>query len=366
MYFRFYTPPMDGSDGNRGGFQLEGRNVGVPNPPLVIGEVAQAHDGSLGVAHAFIDALADAGADGVKFQTHIADEESSPEEQWRVRFSTQDETRMDYWRRMEFTPPQWQELKKHADDRGLIFLSSAFSLAAVELLAKLGLVGWKVASGELTNERLLEAMLATEKPILLSSGMATLAEMDRAVKMIRKAGSPMAVFQCTSKYPTPSEQLGLNLITELQAQYDCPVGLSDHSGTIYPSLGAVVLGASLLEVHVTFSEAMFGPDVSSSVTFRELRQLVDGVQCLSRAMNNPVDKDQLAADLGPLRKTFQQSLVATVDLSAGTELTRGNTSLRKPCYGIPSSSFFETMGRRVNRPIQKGEFIKDADIQSAE
>ena len=111
MCFCFYTPPMDGSDGNRGGFQLEGRNVGVPNPPLVIGEVAQAHDGSLGVAHAFIDALADAGADGVKFQTHIADEESSPEEQWRVRFSTQDETRMDYWRRMEFTPPQWQEVK---------------------------------------------------------------------------------------------------------------------------------------------------------------------------------------------------------------------------------------------------------------
>ena len=115
----------------------------------VIGEVAQAHDGSLGMAHAYIDAIADAGADAVKFQTHIASAESTPAEPWRVRFSRQDETRYDYWKRMEFTPEQWHGLKQHADERGLLFLSSPFSLQAFELLREVGVAGWKLASGEL-------------------------------------------------------------------------------------------------------------------------------------------------------------------------------------------------------------------------
>ena len=126
---------------------------------LVIGEVAQAHDGSLGSAHAFIDAIARAGADAVKFQTHIAAAESTPSEPWRVRFSPQDATRYDYWKRMEFTPDQWLALKRHADERKLIFLSSPFSVEAVQLLQRVGVPAWKVASGEISNASLFDAML---------------------------------------------------------------------------------------------------------------------------------------------------------------------------------------------------------------
>src|SRR4051794_24330868 len=122
---------------------------------LIIGEVAQAHDGSLGMAHAFIDAVANAGADAVKFQTHIAAAESTPAEPWRARFSYQDQTRYDYWRRMEFTEKQWVGLKRHADERQLLFLSSPFSIEAVELLWRVGLAGWKVASGEISNSPML-------------------------------------------------------------------------------------------------------------------------------------------------------------------------------------------------------------------
>src|ERR687890_906986 len=138
---------------------------------LIIGEVAQTHDGSLGLAHAFIDAIADAGADGVKFQTHIAAAESTPGEPWRVRFSRQDESRYDYWKRMEFTEEQWKGLKEHAEERGVLFLSSPFSVEAAEMLERLGIKAWKVASGEVSNPVLLDYLIDTGKPILISTGM---------------------------------------------------------------------------------------------------------------------------------------------------------------------------------------------------
>src|ERR1700689_2035137 len=148
---------------------------------MVIGEEAQAHDGSLGSAHAYIDAIAHAGADAVKFQTHIAAAESTPSEPWRVRFSFQDASRYDYWKRMEFTEEQWLGLKCHADDKGLEFLSLPFSVHAAEMLTRIGVRAWKVASGEMTNSQLFDYMLGTRLPILLSSGMNTIEEVDVAV-----------------------------------------------------------------------------------------------------------------------------------------------------------------------------------------
>src|SRR4051812_45843260 len=152
---------------------------------LIVGEVALSHDGSLGLAHAFIDAIARAGADAVKFQTHIAAAESTPAEPWRVRFSSQDPTRYDYWKRMEFTADQWLTLKRHADERKLIFLSSPFSVEAVQLLHRVGVPAWKVASGEISNGPLFDAVLETRLPILLSTGMSDLTEIDRAVARVQ-------------------------------------------------------------------------------------------------------------------------------------------------------------------------------------
>ncbi len=181
-------------------------------PCAVIGEVAQAHDGSLGFAHAFIDAVADSGCDAVKFQTHIAATESTPAEPWRVKFSTQDATRYDYWRRMEFSEPQWAELKRHAEARGLIFLSSAFSLEAVELLHRLGMQAWKIASGETGNLPMLRRIASFRQPVLLSTGMSGWEEMDQAVALMRSAQAPFAVLQWTCSYACPPESMGLNVM----------------------------------------------------------------------------------------------------------------------------------------------------------
>jgi len=333
--------------------------------PLIIGEVAQAHDGSLGLAHAFIDAIAAAGASAVKFQTHLADAESTREEPWRVRFSHEDATRFDYWKRMEFSEEQWRGLADHARERDLLFLSSPFSLEAVELLERVGVPAWKIASGEVSNAPLLRCVGETGKPVLLSSGMSDWSELDDAVETVREANPDveLAVLQCTSAYPVAAEDVGLNVLGELQRRYGSPVGLSDHSGTIYPSLGAVALGATLLEMHVTLSREMFGPDVPASVTTEELRQLVDGAHMLHAALASPVDKDEMAARLEPTRELFTRSVVARRDLVPGSVLTAEDLALKKPGGGLPPSRLDSVVGRRLRAAIDADQMITEADLE---
>lgn len=343
-------------------FSIGNHQLGDGSPCLVVAEVAQAHDGSLGMAHAFIDAIANAGADAVKFQTHIAAAESTPGEPWRIKFSPQDATRYEYWRRMEFTEEQWHGLKKHADERGLKFLSSPFSLEAVELLTRVGVAAWKVASGEVSNTPMFDRMAATGLPVLLSTGMSPLSEIDAAVERVKAKGLPLTVLQCTSMYPTPPEKIGLNMIPFFRERYDCGVGLSDHSGTIYAGLAAASLGIDVLEVHVTLSREMFGPDVPASVTTVELRQLVEGVRFIEKMMASPVDKDAMAHELAPMRDLFIKSVVARVDLPAGTVLQEEHLTVKKPGTGIPAMRLPELIGRRLARAVQADEMLREDDL----
>ncbi|MEQ1788487.1 MAG: N-acetylneuraminate synthase family protein, partial [Acidimicrobiales bacterium] len=262
----------------------------TPDRCAVIAEVAQGHDGSLGFAHAFIDLAADAGVDAIKFQTHIAAAESTPDEPWRIKFSYEDDSRYEYWQRMEFTEPQWLGLREHCDEKGLGFISSAFSVEAIDLLRRVGVSAWKVSSGESLSLELLRELGGDGRPILISTGMSTYAEIAATVQHCRDLGTEPVLLQCTSMYPTPPERIGLNVLEELRTRFDCPVGLSDHSGTIYPGLAAVALGAVALEVHMTFSRGMFGPDTPVSLEPAELRSLVEGVRLLERARQAPVDK----------------------------------------------------------------------------
>jgi N-acetylneuraminate synthase len=330
---------------------------------LIIGEVAQTHDGSLGLAHAFIDAIADGGADAVKFQTHIAHAESTPGEPWRVKFSKQDASRYDYWKRMEFTEEGWRGLKAHADERGLLFLSSPFSMEALQLLERLGMAAWKVASGEVTNHLLLEAMAKTGKPVLLSSGMSTLAELDAAVALVREQGVPVAVMQCTSMYPCPPEKVGLDMLETFRARFGCPVGLSDHSGTIYAGLAAATLGCDLLEIHITLSREMFGPDVPSSITTDELRQLTRGVRFIEAMRAAEINKDGMAEDLAGLRKLFTKSVVVRTNLAAGAALTLDDMTAKKPGTGIPAARIRELVGRKLRRAVAADALLAEADLE---
>lgn len=332
---------------------------------LIIGEVAQSHDGSLGLAHAFIDAIASAGADAVKFQVHIAAAESTLDEPWRVKFSPQDKKRYDYWKRMEFSEAQWLALKKHAHERGLKFICSPFSLQAVDMLKRVGVDYWKIASGELGSLPLLAGVADTSQPVLVSSGMNPIQEIDQAVAVLGAKKRQLTVMQCTSSYPCPPEKIGLNMIPIFRERYGCFVGVSDHSGKIYPGLAAATIGIHALEVHVTFSRDMFGPDVSSSITMQELTQLAEGIRYIETMSANPIDKDDLAEELSLLRLLFTKSVVACCDLPVGHMLTEKDLALKKPGSGIPGSRLQELIGRLLVRSIKADQMLSHEDLKPA-
>jgi len=330
----------------------------------IIAEIAQAHDGSLGTAHAMIDAAAEAGVDAVKFQTHIADAESTPGEPWRVKFSPQDETRYDYWKRMEFTPEQWAGLKRHAEEKGLAFLSSPFSMQAVKLLEKVGVAAWKVASGEVNNVPMLRRMAASGLPVLLSSGMSDMEEIADALAILRAAGNPpVCVLQCTSSYPTPPQKVGINVMNEIARRFpDVAVGLSDHSATIFPGLIAAWEGAKVIEVHLTLSRRAFGPDVVASLTVEEMAELVRGVRYVEAMRAHPLNKQALKEDMANMRAIFMKSLVLTRDMKAGDIITEEVLDARKPGSGMSVRRYDEVLGRRLARDVKALTPLQEEDL----
>lgn len=328
----------------------------------LIAEVAQAHDGSLGTAHAYIDALAKTGVNAVKFQVHLAEAESSRHEPFRIKFSSQDATRMDYWSRTAFEGHQWAELKQHCEFRKMDFIASPFSNTAVELLEYLGVKQYKIGSGEVSNLLLLDRLAQTGKPLILSSGMSSMQELDEAVRFLKSKNVSLSLLQCTSFYPTLPGRWGLNMMQEYRTRYQIPVGFSDHSGQIFACLSAAAQGAEIVEFHVVFHKDMFGPDTSSSITIEETALLVKGVREIGLDLENPVDKNNLE-ELRNVKSIFEKSLAINKDLRAGHVITFGDLEGKKPSgMGIPARSYGTVLGLRLTRDMEKWAFLKEDDL----
>ncbi len=329
----------------------------------IIAEIGQAHNGSLGMAHAYIDALSQTEVDTVKFQTHIAEAESSIYEPFRVQFSKQDATRYDYWKRMEFTIEQWEGLKQHCDEKGIEFMSSPFSNAAVDLLEKLDVNCFKVGSGEVTNFLLLERLAQTSKPLVISSGMSSFEELDKTVDFLKSRDAEFSILQCTTSYPTRPEQYGLNMITELKARYNVPIGFSDHSSNIETSIAAVTLGAEIIEFHAIFNKEMFGPDVSSSLTIEEIKVLTKAIRNIEKANANPVNKNDNSS-FKKLKAIFEKSLAVNKDLNAGHIIAFSDLEAKKPANkGISATNFKDVIGKTISRDMKKWEFLTKQDFK---
>jgi N,N'-diacetyllegionaminate synthase len=327
---------------------------------FVVAEIAQAHDGSLGILHSLIDASGQAGVDAVKFQVHIAEAESSDVEPFRTKFSYVDKTRYDYWQRMGFSADQWREIKAHCDSAGVEFLATPFSITAVEMLESLGMTRYKVGSGDIGNELLLRRISATGKDVILSTGLATLDEIGAAVKRI--GANKTALLQCTTKYPTAAEDVGLDAIAMLRETFGCIAGLSDHSGTIWPGIAAAALGASIFEAHVTFDRRMFGPDSKASLTIDEFQSLVSGIRFVEKARSGAAGKP-LDAGITTLRTIFGRSLAVRRDLPAGHVLTIDDLESKKPAgHGVDMSELDSILGKRTRRALSQWEFLNKADL----
>jgi len=329
----------------------------------IIAEIAQAHDGSLGILHSYIDALAESGVDAIKFQTHIAEAESSAFEQFRVPFSYVDKSRFDYWKRMEFSLDQWREIKAHCDSKGIEFMSSPFSNLAVDWLEEIGISQYKIGSGEVSNLLLLERIAKTQKPVILSSGLSDWEELEMAIDFLKNKEVDVSVLQCTTAYPCPPERWGLNMIQALKEKFNLNTGYSDHSGVPTACIAAASLGAEILEFHVVFDRRMFGPDASSSLTIDEVKYLVKAVRQIEVAKNNPLQR-QISTSQNELKIMFGKSLSINKDLKKGHILSMEDLEGKKPGdKGIPAKDFKKILGKKLKVDKCKWEFLNFEEIE---
>ena len=327
-----------------------------------IAEIGQAHNGSLDILHDYIDAVAKTGVSAIKFQTHIADAESSLHEPFRIKFSEQDKTRFDYWKRMEFSVEDWIGVGKHCKEVGLTFISSPFSNRAVDVLERANVEQYKIGSGEVTNFLLLKKVVDTGKPIIISSGMSSLDELDKTVSFLKHYRADFSILQCTTSYPTLPEDYGFNMISELRERYNVPIGFSDHSAKIATGLAAVALGAKILEFHVVFDREQFGPDVTSSLTIEEAKQLEKGVNEIVKGLDHPVDKRDNSA-FTELKQIFEKSLAVNKDLRQGHKLCFDDLEAKKPKgFGIDASNYKSVLGKKLTKNLAQWSFLTQEDI----
>ena len=330
--------------------------------PYLIAEIAQAHDGSLGILHSYIDAVAKTGVQAIKFQMHIAEAESSIYEPFRVQFSKEDATRYDYWKRMEFTLSQWAAIKRHCDEVKLDFICSPFSNLAVDWLEEIGVHTYKIGSGEVNNFLLLEKIAQTGKPVIISSGMSSFEELDKTVEFLKQRKVDYSILQCTTAYPTKPEQYGLNVIAELRERYNVPIGFSDHSAKIATGISAVALGAEILEFHVVFHRELFGPDAIASLTLEETKQLVEAVTDIQMAQINPINKKNNES-FNELKAIFEKSLAINKDLPKGHIISFDDLESKKPKgYGISAAEFEKVVGRSLKVYKKQWDFLNEEDL----
>jgi N,N'-diacetyllegionaminate synthase len=337
--------------------EIAGRQLGPGWPALVVAEIGNNHDGSIRQAERLIEAAAEAGADAVKFQTHIADAEMLPSTPTPPHF---DEPRYEFTKRMELSLEDHVRLKGLADERGLVFFSSPFSVEAVELLEQVGVPAYKIASGEVTNPPLIEAVAATGRPVLLSTGMSGVEDVDRATSTLREAGTPFCVMQCTSTYPCPPDQVNLRAMVAMGERLGCLYGLSDHTPGVWTSVAAVALGAVAVEKHFTLSKLLYGPDHHASLVPEELARLVEGVREIEAALGSGLKERDPALD--PVRATFEKSVVTRRAVPAGAVIEREMLTTKRPGTGIPATLLQTVVGRCTARPLDPNHLLEEGDL----
>ena len=323
----------------------------------IIGEVGSIHDGSFGNALKAIDVLAECGVDDVKFQTHIAEAETLSSAPSPGYFKS--ESRYEYFSRTAFSKEQWIELAEYCGTKGVGFISSPFSIEAVDLLAEVGVDAFKVPSGEVTNLPMLQHIGETGREVILSSGMSDFRELDAAFEILSPSCA-VTVLQCSSLYPCPPEKIGLNVISELKERYRCTVGLSDHSEGIGAACAAVAVGAECIEKHFTFSRDMYGSDASLAMEPEKFFMFCEEIRQVEK-MLCPVDKNDLS-QYQDMKQIFQKSIVASRDLLVGHVITSDNMAYKKPGDGIPANRYRDLIGKVLSQPVANNEQFKWSDF----
>ena len=344
-----------------GTLSIGARRVGPGERPLVIAELGINHDGDLDRMHRMIDDAADAGVECVKFQSHVVEDEMIPND---VVPGNADETIYGMMQRCALSATEEREVFAHAHERGMLALSTPFSRAAADRLAELDVPAFKIGSGECNNYPLVRHIASFGKPVLLSTGMNDVSTIRPSVELLRASGVPFALMHCTSMYPTPPEKVRLGGITELgEAFPDAVLGLSDHTTSIYACLGAVAVGAAVLERHFTSDLSWSGPDIPISSTPEEFARLIEGADVLGLARGG---RKEILPEEQPTIDFAYACVVTTRPVGAGEEFTVDNLWVKRPGTGeVVAKHYDELLGRRASRDLPADVQVAWSDLTSA-
>lgn len=329
---------------------------------MIIAEIGSVHDGSIGNALNLIDLSKKCGASAVKFQMHIAEEESTINAPNPKYFKS--ENRYEYFQRTAFSIDQWKKIINYSSKLNIDFVCSPFSLKALKILVEnLGVKNIKIASGEVNNTPFLEAIRKYNKNklnIFISSGMSTLNELKKSYQILKKF-NPI-VMQCTSMYPCDAKNVGINNIDVFKKILKCRVGFSDHTPGYSASIAAVIKGAEVIEKHITFSKKMYGSDAKFAMEPDDFKIFTNEINFTFEMLKNPIDKNRLNKNLNFMRRTFNKSIYVKKDLKKNHEIKFEDISFKKPAKGIPASDYKKIIGKKTKKNMSKNHNIKLSEI----
>lgn len=345
-------------------FSIAGRPVGAGEPCFVIAEAGVNHNGDVALAEMLVDAAAAAGADAVKFQTFRADRVAAAvagKAEYQRRRTAADESQLAMLRALELGEADLTRLVVRAQRQGLMFLSTPFDTESADLLAALEMPAFKIASGEVTNLPFLEHVARLGRPVMLSTGMSYLGEVDVAVRALRAAGcTQLALLHCVTDYPALAADANLAAMATLRDAFGVPVGFSDHTMGLSVAIAAAALGASIIEKHFTTDRNLAGPDHAASLEPGELTQLVRSIRDAEASIGSA--RKQPAAVEQPMRALVRRSLGVARPIAAGAAIAAGDLMALRPATGIPPSLLDAVIGRTTARALQAGEILTWQDL----
>lgn len=339
--------------------EIAGRLAGPGAPCLVIAEAGVNHNGRLDLACRLVDRALEAGADAVKFQTFQTEQlvtREAPKAEYQVQATGAQESQYEMLRRLELSPADHRALLAHCQDRGILFLSTPFDEGSADLLDELGVPAFKIGSGELTNWPFLEHVARKGRPLILSTGMSYLSEVDEALRVISHAGCDQVVLlHCVSNYPADPADVNLRAIQTMAAAFNLPVGYSDHTLGESVALAAVALGACVIEKHFTLDRGLPGPDHRASLEPAELASLVRSIRLVEKALGDGTKRPAAAEESA--RAVGRRSIVAARAIAAGTVLTREMLAAKRPASGLPPAWMDLLVGRTAGVDIPVNTLI---------
>jgi len=342
--------------------KIENRYISEDYPTFIIAEAGVNHNGSLELAKKLVDVAKEAGVDAVKFQTFKTEKVVSkfaPKAEYQIKNTGNNESQYEMIKKLELTEEEFIELYKYTKEKGLIFLSTPFDFESADFLEDL-VPAYKISSTDLTNLPFLEYIAKKGKPIILSTGMATLGEIEEAVNTIKKYNEDIILLHCITNYPADFEELNLRAIKTLKEAFKLPVGYSDHSLGIYAPIAAVTLGAVVIEKHFTINKNLPGPDHKASLNPEELKEMVKAIRLIEKALGDGIKRPTFSEE--KIKKVVRKSLVANVDIPKGSIIKREMVTIKRPGIGIEPKYLDKIIGKKAKRDIKKDEVIRWEDI----